>query len=198
MISSKQGGETIMPELLDRRHSVLVVIDVQEKLFPKVFEPARVLARLDLLLTAANRMEIPVLLTEQYPQGLGSTIEDIRRLIPGVQPLAKMDFSCLPAPGFKEQLAALHRDHREQIVLTGIETHVCVTQTALDLAAQGERVMVVGDATSSRRPQDADMALQRLSRNGLTVMPAESVVFEWLRRAGTEDFKALQPKLKSL
>lgn len=187
-----------MPELLDRKHSVLVVIDVQERLYPSIHEHERMLGRIDLLLTAANLMKIPVILTEQYPKGLGSTIEAIRRLVPNVEPLSKMDFSCLPALGFKERLAALHKEHREQIVLTGIETHICVTQTALDLAAQGERVMVVADATSSRRPMDAHTALQRMSQNGLTIATAESVVFEWLRRAGTEEFKALQSKLKPL
>jgi nicotinamidase-related amidase len=198
MLISKGGGKTIMPELLDRKHSVLVIIDVQERLYPSIHEHERMLSRIDLLLAAANLMKIPVILTEQYPKGLGNTIEAIRRLIPNVEPLSKMDFSCLPAPGFKERLTALHKEHREQIVLTGIETHICVTQTALDLAAQGERVMVVADATSSRRPVDAQTALQRMSQNGLTITTAESVVFEWLRRAGTEEFKALQSKLKPL
>jgi nicotinamidase-related amidase len=187
-----------MPELLDRKHSVLVVIDVQERLYPSIHDHERMLGRIELLLTAANLMKIPVILTEQYPKGLGNTVEEIRRLLPGISPIEKMDFSCLPAPGFKERLVALHKEHREQIVLMGIETHICVTQTALDLAAQGERVIVVADATSSRRPTDAQTALQRLRQNGLSITTSESVVFEWLRRAGTEEFKALQSKLKPL
>jgi len=183
------------PELLDRNRSALVLIDVQERLFPHVFEHQRVLARMDLLLFAANLLQIPLLLTEQYPRGLGNTIEEIRKVIPKAQPLTKMDFSCVPAPGFKEQLSSLRRD---QIVVAGIETHICVAQTALDLASQGERVFVVADATSSRRPLDAQIALQRLDQSGLTVTTAEAVVFEWLRCAGTEEFKAIQPKLKAL
>jgi nicotinamidase-related amidase len=182
-------------ELLDRKRSALVLIDFQERLFPHVYEHARVLARIDLLLFAAKLMEIPLLVTEQYPKGLGGTIEEIRTALPEMQALTKMDFSCVPAPGFKERLSSLHRD---QIVLTGIETHICVAQTALDLAAQGERVFVVADATASRRPLDAQVALQRLDRSGLTIITAESVVFEWLRCAGTDEFKALQPKLKAL
>ncbi len=183
------------PELLDRNRSALVLIDVQERLFPHVYEHQRVLARVDLLLSAANLMQIPILLTEQYPKGLGSTLEEIRKIIPGVPPLTKMDFSCVPAAGFREHLTSLHR---EQIILAGIETHVCVAQTALDLASQGEKVFVVADATASRRPLDAQIALQRLERSGLTITTAEAVVFEWLRRAGTEEFKAIQPKLKAL
>jgi nicotinamidase-related amidase len=182
-------------ELLDRKRSALVLIDFQERLFPNVCEHSRVLTRIDLLLSAANLMEIPLLVTEQYPKGLGGTIEEIRKALPEMQPLAKMDFSCVPAPGFKEKLSSLHRD---QIVLAGIETHICVAQTALDLAAQGENVFVVADATASRRPLDAQIALQRMERNGLTITTTESVVFEWLRRAGTDEFKALQPKLKAL
>jgi nicotinamidase-related amidase len=182
-------------ELLDRDRSVLVLIDIQERLFPHVFEPARVLSRIDLLIYAAKLLHIPLVLTEQYPRGLGRTIDEIRQALPEAQPLEKMDFSCLPAPGFRERLSSLKRD---QIVLAGIETHICVAQTALDLSSQGEKIFVVADATASRRPLDAQTALRRLDRNGLTILTAESVVFEWLRRAGTEEFKALQPKLKAL
>jgi nicotinamidase-related amidase len=181
-------------ELLDRKRSALVIIDIQERLFPHMYEHSRLLAQVDLLLFAANVLEIPLILTEQYPKGLGSTIEQIRKVIPDAPPLTKMDFSCVPAPGFKERLSSLQRD---QIVLAGIETHVCVAQTALDLAAQYENVFVVADATSSRRLLDAQIALQRLDRSGLTITTAEAVVFEWLRRAGTEEFKAMQPKLKN-
>jgi nicotinamidase-related amidase len=182
-------------ELLDRGRSVLVLIDFQERLFPQVYEYQRVLARIDLLLSAANLLKIPLLLTEQYPKGLGSTIGEIREALPRIQPLEKMSFSCVAAPGFMDQLFSLQRD---QIVLAGIETHICVAQTALDLALRGENVFVVADATASRRPLDARTALKRLDHSGLTITTAEAVVFEWLRRAGTEEFKALQPKLKSL
>ena len=183
------------PELLDRNRSALVLIDFQEKLFPHVHEYQRVLSRVDLLLSAAKLLQIPLLLTEQYPKGLGGTIKEIRNALPQVQPLEKMDFSCFAAPGFRERLSALKRD---QIVLAGIETHICLAQTALELASSGEKVFVVADATSSRRSLDAKTALKRLDQSGLTVTTAEAVVFEWLRRAGTEEFKAIQPKLKAL
>jgi nicotinamidase-related amidase len=184
-----------MSKLLDRNRSVLVVIDVQERLYPSIYEHERMLSRIDLLLAAASVMQVPVVLTEQYPKGLGRTIEEIRKALPDLKPLEKMDFSCVPAAGFMETLSALHRD---QIVLTGIEAHICVTQTALDLASRGENVFVCTDAVSSRRPLDVKFSLKRLSQNGLTLVTAESVVFEWLRRAGTDEFKALQPKLKAL
>ena len=182
-------------DLLDRDRSALVIIDIQKKLFPHVHEAERMLARIDLLIFAAKLLGIPFLLTEQYPRGLGNTIEEIRQALPEIQPLTKMDFSCVPAPGFAERLASMHRD---QIVLIGIEAHVCVAQTALDLASRVERVIVVADAVSSRRPFDAQIALRRLEQSGLTLSTAEAVVFEWLRRAGTDEFKAIQPKLKQL
>jgi nicotinamidase-related amidase len=182
-------------ELLDRNRSALLLIDFQERLFPHVHEYQRVLSRVDLLLFAANLLQVPVLVTEQYPRGLGKTIEEIRNALPHSHPLEKMDFSCVPALGFRERLSSLHRD---QIVLAGIEAHICVAQTALDLVAQGEQIFVVADATASRRLLDAQTAMQRLERSGATIITAEAVVFEWLRRAGTEEFKALQPKLKAL
>ncbi len=194
LMSDYRGGK-MKRELLDRNRSALVLIDFQERLLPHVHNHERVMVRIDLLLFAANLMHVPVILTEQYPKGLGRTIESVRKALPQIQPLEKMDFSCASAPGFKERLASLHRD---QIVLAGIEMHICVAQTALDLALQGENVFIVADATSSRRPLDAQIALQRLYRNGLTITTAEALIFEWLRCAGTEDFKAIQPKLKAL
>jgi len=183
------------PELLDRNRTLLVLIDVQERLFPSIHENQRMLSRIDLLLCAAKLLSVPLLLTEQYPKGLGPTLEEVRRVLPEVEPLVKTDFSCVAAPGFKERLASFGRD---QILLAGIETHICVAQTALDLASGGERVFVAADATSSRRPLDAQTALRRLDQCGLVITTAEAAVFEWLRRAGTEEFRSLQPKVKAL
>ncbi len=182
-------------ELLDKDRSALVLVDFQERLFPNVCEHQRVLTRINLLLTAAKLLQVPLVITEQYPRGLGKTIEEISKACPEAQPLEKMSFSCVAAPGFTDRLFSLKRD---QVVLAGIEAHICVAQTALDLASRGESVFVVADATASRRPLDAQTALQRLERSGLTITTAEAVVFEWLRRAGTEEFKALQPMLKAL
>jgi len=185
----------VTPELLSRAHSVLVVIDVQEKLLPHVHEHGRLLQRLGLLLSAARTLDIPVVLTEQYPKGLGPTVAAVRELTPGCDPLAKTDFSCVSAAGFLERLAALNRS---QVVLAGIETHVCVGQTALELCGRGTWVTVVADATGSRRPVDMEVAIKRFEASGVGVTTTEAVVFEWLRRAGTEEFKTIQQKLKAL
>lgn len=185
----------MQPELLDRDRSALVLIDVQERLFPYVHDGAHMLERIDLLLSAAKIMHIPFIVTEQYPKGLGGTIEPIRKILPDAAPVTKMDFSCASEPGFMEKLSSLGRD---QIVLAGIEAHICVAQTAIELARAARSVYVAADAVSSRRPQDVETALRRLERSGVAVTTSEAVVFEWLRRAGTEEFKALQPKIKAL
>jgi nicotinamidase-related amidase len=190
-IKTEKRGK--MSELLDRARSVLVIIDVQEKLFPAVCERERVLGKLELLIAAAGVFGIPVMLTEQYPSGLGPTLGEIRGLLPEVRPLEKIDFSCVSSPGFCERLSGFGRN---QIVLAGIETHICVVQTALELDSRGERVFVAADASSSRRPIDHEFGLRRMDRAGITLMTAESVVYEWLRRAGTEEFKRLRARLK--
>jgi nicotinamidase-related amidase len=185
----------MISKMLEKDHSALLLIDVQERLYPSIHERQKMLERIDLLLSAASLLAVPILATEQYPKGLGKTLEQIVGAIPGLNPLEKVDFSCLAAPGFKDRLASLQR---RQLILTGIETHICVAQTALDLIAHGEHVFVVADATGSRRPLDAEIALRRLDKSGAIITTAEAVVFEWLRRAGTDAFKTLQPKLKAL
>lgn len=182
-------------DLLDRARSVLVVVDVQEKLMPHIHAAAPLQARLELLLDAAVRLGVPVIVTEQYPQGLGPTVPAIRAALPAGDPVVKTDFSCAPVPAFRERLAAVGRS---QVVLAGIEAHVCVAQTALELAGGGAAVWVVADAVGSRRPLDRDTAIERFRAAGVGVVTAESVVFEWLRRAGTPEFKALSPRIRDL
>lgn len=183
--------------LLSRDASVLVVVDVQERLAPVIHGREGLLARVELLVAAAGLLGVPVLVSEQYPQGLGRTVEAVRRALPaGTIPVEKTEFSCAPVPEFAARLAALGRT---QVVLAGMETHVCVAQTALDLRSRdGGSVWVAADATGSRRPEDARIALERLRAAGVGITTAEAVVFEWLRRAGTPEFKAMQARLKAL
>lgn len=181
--------------LLKREAGVLAVIDVQEKLLPHVHQGGRLLARLELLLTAANRLAVPVIVTEQYPKGLGGTVEAVRRHLDPYDPVVKMDFSCAPVPEFAKRLEGLGRT---QLVVAGIEAHVCVAQSAIELAAGPRRVFVVADAVSSRRPQDAAVAVDRMRAAGVEVTTTEAVVFEWLRRAGTDEFRAIQAGIKAL
>lgn len=186
----------MMAELLSRDDSVLVVVDVQEKLVPAVPDSSRVIERAGLLLAAAGVLGVPVIATEQYPRGLGPTVEALRKALPaGCEPIEKTDFSCVPVPEFASRLMTLGRD---QVVVAGLEAHVCVGQTVLDLLGAGKRVFVPADAVASRRADDAAVALRRIERAGAVVTTAEAVVFEWLRRAGTAEFKALSAVIRSI
>ena len=184
------------PLLASRDASVLVVIDIQEKLLPAIHGGEAILPRVGLLLEGAKAMGVPVILTEQYPQGLGPTVEGVRRdLPPGTDPVTKTAFSCVPEPAF---MAKLKATGRRQAVIAGIEAHVCVAQTALELVSAGFQVFLAADAVGSRRPADRDTALDRMRRAGVVVTTSEALVFEWLRRAGTPEFKAVQRRIKEI
>ncbi len=176
--------------------SLLAVIDVQQRLgdaMPgKVLN--RVLANVNLLARSAALLEVPVLMTEQYPQGLGATMPAVASALPaGTASFSKTSFSCCGADGF---LAALDRSGRRQVVLVGMEAHICVLQTALDLVAAGLAVFVVEDAVCSRRLENYQNALDRLRQCGVSVVSAESVVFEWMGASTHPHFKAIQALLR--
>ncbi len=171
--------------------SQLVVIDIQEKLGAAMPEKvlARVMRNVNLLMTAADRLGIPVTVSEQYPKGLGPTDARIAAAIPpSAHRFEKTCFSCAGADGFS---AVIGDPRRRQVILTGMEAHVCVLQTAMDLLAAGIQPFVVEDAVCSRKLENYQNALQRLNRAGAVIATAESVVFEWLRDARHTHFRAL-------
>ena len=181
--------------LCDRDHSLLLMVYLQEKLLAAMGADARVevLATTRRLLRAAAELEVPMLTTEQYPKGLGATIPELKALLPpAARGFEKTCFSCCGADGFPQALPA----DRPQVVLFGIEAHVCILQTALDLQARGRQVFVVEDGTCSRHPGHKANALARLRQVGVTVTNSESVLFEWLRDARHESFKAVSALLK--
>ena len=174
--------------LVKADRSALVVIDIQDKLAPAVAAIERVVANVGVLIAAATRLGVPVLVSEQYPKGLGSTVKDVSSLVPEGARVAKVHFSCMGDEGFARRFKSLDR---RQVVLAGIEAHVCVLQTAVDLLQRGFDVFVVGDATSSRTSENHRAALRRLSSDGVRIVTTEMVLFEWLERAGTPEFKEL-------
>jgi len=179
--------------LLSPERSVLVVVDVQERLAPAVHAADRVIRNVGILLDSAKRLAIPVLASEQYPRGLGVTVPAVRERLSDDAVVEKIHFSSTGEPGFMQRLDAFGRD---QIVLTGMEAHVCVLQTALGLRAMGRKVYIVADATSSRTPGNAELGIERMRENGVEIVTTEMVVFEWLQRAGTPEFKALSALIK--
>jgi nicotinamidase-related amidase len=167
--------------------SVLIEIDVQDKLLAKIPTAKSLVANAAFLLDAAGLLGIPVRATEQYPKGLGPTTVDLARRLP--QPLAaKTAFSCCGAGTFLEELEMLRRPN---VVLVGMETHVCVAQTALDLLQAGLHVFLPVDALAARGAIDHDTAIRRLEMAGAVPTTAEAVAFEWIGDAAHPKFKEL-------
>lgn len=179
------------PLLCDASQSQLLVIDIQERLVAAMPETARdeVLSRTERLLQSAVLLEIPTIVTEQYPQGLGRTEAAVTQFLPAENRLIeKTSFSCCNARGFCETGLLAGRD---QVVIAGMETHVCVLQTAFDLQRRGYRVFVVEDAVCSRSPDHKRNALARMRQAGIQISNSESVLFEWLRDSSHEQFRAI-------
>jgi len=180
------------PELLSREASRLLIIDVQEKLVPKIVNLDRMLANCRLLIQGAKILSIPVFATEQYPKGLGKLVPELAELLE--KPCEKLRFSC--AEVLDWGVAAQAADDRFQIVLAGMEAHVCVLQTVLDLLATGFQVFVAADAVSSRSELDWQIALERMSAGGATIVTTESVLFEWCEISGSPEFKQISQLIK--
>ncbi len=179
---------------LDADHSQLVIIDIQPKLCAVMPETAvnSTLRNTAILTQTASALEIPITVTEQYPQGLGETMPDIRAHIGQIPAIAKTAFSACDEPKFNQQL---HRD-RPQVIITGMEAHICVLQTALDLLAAGKQVFVVEDAVVSRSPLNQANALMRLCQAGCVITNTESVLFECLRNTHHSQFKTLSKLIR--
>jgi nicotinamidase-related amidase len=183
--------------LLARDKSQLLIIDVQDKLLGAISGKDRVVERCVRLVRGARLLRIPITLSEQYPQGLGPTVDPIREAVANAGFVVdKVEFSCLRSEPLRDRLHELRRQGRPQIVIGGIEAHVCVLQTAIDLEAQGFEAFVVADAIGSRSKVNRKLAISRLARSGADVVDSEMVLFEWLERAGTPKFKELQALIK--
>lgn len=180
--------------LISRENAVLVVIDVQEKLFPLISDGEKILENMRKLIQFARIISMPIVLTEQYPKGLGPTIPEIRDLIPNIQPVEKVEFSCFGSEEFREIIKRLNA---KSLIIVGIETHICVMQTAIEGVKEGFKVCVVSDATSSRNPEDKSAALERLRDNDIIVASTEMLIYELLKRAGTQEFREALKLIKS-
>lgn len=175
--------------MLERSRAVLVVVDVQEAFRKAVPGFDRVAQRSSVLVRGAQAMGVPVVVTEQYPRGLGATVPEVGEALGELPRLPKTVFSAARAEGFD-------LGGRDQVLVCGIETHVCVAQTALDLLQAGTQVHVACDAVASRSEGDRDTALRRLEQAGATLTSVEAALFELLGEAGTPEFKAVQELVK--
>lgn len=179
------------PVRLTAADSALLVIDVQEKLLPAIPGTPRLLLNLSFLLDVAKAVDLPVLATEQYPKGLGATHHSLVERLPAQRP-AKLGFSCVAVPETSAALAA-----RPSVLLAGIEAHVCVLQTALDLMGRGSRVFLAVDAVASRHEMDRDTALRRLERAGAILTTVETAAFELVETAASPAFKTISALVQS-
>lgn len=173
--------------LISAENSVLLIIDIQQRLAPAIHDVDALVQNNVWLARIAQKLGVPIIATEQYPAGLGPTLPEVASCVPPTSIVEKIHFSAIPDHG----LAAMPGFARDCVVLTGMETHVCVLQTALDLRALGKNVYVVAECVGSRRPEDRALALERMRQEGCRIVSREMVAFEWLRRAGTEAFRQI-------
>ncbi|MDP2881682.1 MAG: hydrolase [Azonexus sp.] len=179
--------------LIRRADSLLLVVDIQQKLAPAIHDSERVVANSVRLLESAKLLGVPAFISEQYVKGLGPSLDAIRTAAVDAKFFEKTHFSCAAEPGVVDLLRAARRP---QIILTGTETHVCVLQTAFGLLATGFEVYLVADASSTRTPENRAAAIERMRAAGIGIVTTEMVLFEWLHQAGTDDFRKLLPLIK--
>ena len=180
--------------ILRKKDTLFLIIDIQERLLPAVSESDNVLKYSTILAKAAEILKIPLIISEQYPKGLGNTVNNILDVMPkNTQVVEKTTFSCMQT----ESLAkAIKASMASQVVICGIESHICVAQTALDITSTGTQVHILSDAVSSRKKSNKDNALTRLSRAGIVINNTESALFELLIEAQGDEFKAISKLIK--
>ncbi len=178
---------------ISRAKAGLLVVDIQERLFPAITGKEAMLQNAVRLIRGAQLLKIPVFATEQYPKGIGVSVPEIAALLTSPPPIAKTTFSCCGAEGL---LSCLKEKNIYDAILCGIEAHVCVCQTALDLLDNGFRVFVVADAIASRTVENHQLALARMRDAGVIVVSTEMLLFELLERAGSDEFKQILELVK--
>jgi nicotinamidase-related amidase len=181
------------PNILDRKKTALIVVDMQQRFDSVIPDFPLLTDNIVKLVKAAKLFALPLFYTEQYPQGLGKTCEALLQHLGGCNPIEKMSFSICGEP---KLVTFLRERSVEQILLVGIETHVCILQSALDLLHLGFQVHLPIDATSSRNPKNRDSAGERLRQNGVTITNCESALFELTEISGTEEFKTISRLVK--
>jgi len=185
--------KSALPDRLTTDRTVLVVVDIQEKFRDIIHGMDQVMAGTERLIRFCQQLEIPIVTTEHYPRGLGVTVSEIRNLYRSFDPIEKIDFSCAGCAPFNKTISDLGRD---QIILCGIEAHVCIYQTAFDLMRQGKQVAVAVDAVSSCSATNREIGLHRMSEIGVQSMGVQMLMFEILAKAGTPQFKDVAGLLK--
>jgi hypothetical protein len=177
-----------------KEDTAVLALDIQSRLFPVIDNNEDLLEKMKRLFMGMNVLEIPYLVTEQYSKALGNTLDELQEIIgENYRPIEKMAFSCMGEPKFVEELKRLGK---KNIIIAGIESHVCVLQTVVDLIAEGYNPIVVADAVSSRSKNDKKFAIKRMIKEGATITTYESILFELQQVSGTDTFKAISKIVK--
>lgn len=178
---------------LERNQTVLVVIDVQSKLLPVIYDYPALVENIKKVIQGAQILGIPVVLTEQYPEGLGLTVDEIRETLSEYNPIEKMSFSCCGEENFIEKIKQLNRN---KILVCGIEAHVCIYQTCMDLLSEGYEVHLLVDAISSRKKENRDLTVEKLHGAGVQITSVEMALFEILKEASVNEFRKISKIIK--
>jgi len=179
--------------VLDRHRTLAICVDIQERLLPHIHGNQELTRRAATLIRGLRVLDVPIVVTEQYTKGLGTTVPEIADALGTYDPIEKMSFSCCGNPDVE---ATVLKKNRHQAIVFGIEAHVCVQQTVLDLIDRGQKVVVVDDCVSSRSANDARVAIERMRQAGAVISTMESVLFELLRVSGTQEFKTISALVK--
>jgi nicotinamidase-related amidase len=178
---------------ITKENTTGLVIDIQERLFPVMWEKERFLKNCQILIQGLNELNLPILVTQQYTKGLGETIESIKSVFSDFKSIEKREFSCCDEPSVNAKLADLQT---KNVIICGIESHVCVLQTAIDLKEAGYHPVVVMDCVSSRSPESIELAKERFRFEGIMMTSVESILFELTRSSATPEFKAISKLVK--
>lgn len=181
------------PRIVSAENAVLLIVDVQENFRKHLPDVSNLARNISILIEATKILNVPVFVTEQYPQGLGKTLAEIKACLGDHEYFEKSCFSCCDAEGFLDKLSALKR---KQIIVSGIEAHVCVNQTVHGLLEAGYSVHVINDAISSRSPRNKEIGWEKMIASGAVPSCVEMVLFEMLYESGTDTFKAVQRLIK--
>lgn len=177
--------------LIQTHKSCLLVVDIQDKLVPAVQQPEQLISNTRWLIEIANLLKVPVLTSEQYPKGLGETTPSLKEILPTEGFMEKTFFSCMSEPSCNEKINSIRPS---QVVIVGMEAHICVMQTAIQLKQQAREVYVVADCVSSRSVEDKQFALERMRQAGIYIVTREMVAFEWMQKSDTEMFRHISKK----
>ena len=182
--------------ILKKDNSQLLIVDIQEKLVSAMSERKKLLRNSLVLIESANELDIPTTFSTQYAKGLGDLHPDIIKFINGCDVFDKTSFSCSQDHKINDSIGHKVNLGYSQLIIFGIELHICVLQSALGFKKKGIEVYVVVDATSAREKESMDIAVSRLSKNGINIVTTEMVIFEWLKYSGTDTFKKLSQLIK--